>query len=524
MFKVQKIDHTVRDTDRMMFDEYIDMAHRSRLSTGMDWLKNIISVSSSEMVRIFGSIISLTKDIAGHSAHSGEISERANSELQINFLSRYDLLTQLANRSQLIDLLQQALFSSKRSGKSGALLLIDLDNFKELNDTLGHETGDLLLVHVADRLKNSAREGDTVARMGGDEFVVMLEKLSGEVIDAASEAKQIGEKIWTILNMPYLLGTHEYSITFSIGVTLFGGQDATVDEILKQADIAMYQAKDAGRNSLQFFEPKLQEALNERVSLESELRHALEKQELTLYFQIQVDSGRSPVGAEALLRWIHPVRGLVPPLQFIDIAEKNGFILHIGLWVIDTACAQIKAWQQSVVTRELVLSVNVSARQFNQADFVEQVQGCVLRHGINPNLLKLELTESMFVNNISDIIEKFRALKMMGVQLSLDDFGTGYSSLQYLSKLPIHQIKIDQSFVRDLSNGNDGRALVRTIIAMADSMKFEVIAEGVETEDQLQLLLGKGCRCFQGYFFSKPVPITEFNALVLQLSSSEEAT
>lgn len=506
-----------------MFDEYINMTQKSRLSARLDWLTQIISVSGSELVRILGGITTLTKDIVGHSSNSGEMSERVNSELQINFLSHYDALTQVVNRSQLIDLLKQALASSKGRGKSGALLLIDLDNFKELNDTLGHETGDLLLVHVADRLKNSVRAGDIVARMGGDEFVIMLEELSGDPIEAASEAKQIGEKFLTILNMPYLLGIHEYANTFSIGITLFGAQDATVDDILKQADIAMYQAKDAGRNSLRFFEPKLQKALNERVNLEGELRHALEKQEFTLYFQIQVDSGRTPVGAEALLRWVHPVRGLVPPLQFIDIAEKNGFILHLGRWVIDTACRQIKAWQQSVVTRELVLSVNVSASQFNQDDFVEQVQGCVLRHGIDPNLLKLELTESMFVNNISDIIEKFRALKVMGIQLSLDDFGTGYSSLQYLSKLPIHQIKIDQSFVRDLSNGNDGRALVRTIIAMADSMKFEVIAEGVETEDQLQLLLGKGCRCFQGYFFSKPVPITAFNALVIQLSRAGEA-
>ena len=289
------------------------------------------------------------------------------------------------------------------------------------------------------------------------------------------------------------MARYEYHCTASIGATLFNDIHQATDELLKQADIAMYQAKKAGRNTLRFFDPQMQESINARVSLEGELRKALEKQQFQLYYQIQVDSSHRPLGAEALIRWIHPERGLVSPAQFIPLAEETGLILPIGQWVLETACAQLKAWEQDALTRDLVLAVNVSAKQFHQADFVAQVQAAVQRHAINPKLLKLELTESMLLENIEDTIATMNALKEIGVQFSLDDFGTGYSSLQYLKRLPLDQLKIDQSFVRDIATDSSDKAIVRTIIAMAQSLDLNVIAEGVETEEQRQLLLKNGC-------------------------------
>ncbi|MDO8207221.1 MAG: EAL domain-containing protein, partial [Gallionella sp.] len=406
------------------------------------------------------------------------------------------------------------LASSTRSGRKGALLFIDLDNFKTINDTLGHDIGDLLLQQVAQRLESCMREGDTVARIGGDEFVVMLEDLSEHTIEAAAQTEAVGEKILTALNQLYQLASHEHHSTASIGVTLFNGHQQAIDELLKQADIAMYQSKKAGRNTLCFFDLQMQEVINARASLEGELHKALEKQQFHLYYQIQVDSSRRPLGAEALIRWIHPERGLVSPTQFISLAEETGLILPIGQWVLETACAQLKLWQQDVLTRDLILAVNVSAKQFNHADFVAQTRATVQRHDINPMRLKLELTESLFLENIEDIIATMNALKELGVQFSLDDFGTGYSSLQYLKRLPLDQLKIDQSFVRDLAVDGSDKAIVSTIIAMARNLNLDVIAEGVETEDQQQLLLGSGCTNYQGYMFGKPMPIEQFEALL----------
>ncbi len=441
---------------------------------------------------------------------------RAASE-EIKNLAFYDPLTHLPNRRLLVDRLNQALASSARSGRDGALLFLDLDHFKTLNDTLGHDVGDLLLRQVADRLTDSVREGDTVARIGGDEYVVMLEELSDHAIEAAAQAEAIGKKILMALNLPYKLATHEHHNTSSIGITLFSDQVAGIDEILKQADIAMYQAKKSGRNALRFFDPQMQDSINARADIERELRKAIDKKQFHLYYQVQVDIAEHVMGAEALIRWIHPERGLVPPFNFIPLAEETGLILPIGQWVLETACAQLKDWQQDKRTCDLTLSINVSAKQFRQADFVAQVQSAVKQQSINPMLLKLELTESILLEDIDGTIATMNALKELGIRFSLDDFGTGYSSLQYLKRLPLYQLKIDQSFVHDIAVDSSDQAIVSTIIAMAHTLNLNVIAEGVETEEQQKLLLSSGCTHYQGYLFGRPAPIEQFEAALNQV-------
>ena len=443
-----------------------------------------------------------------------DISERKAAEAEINKLAFYDALTGLPNRRLLLMRLKQALASSARNGREGALLFIDLDNFKQLNDTRGHDIGDLLLQQVAQRLESCIREGDTVARLGGDEFVVMLEDLSGHAREASALTETVGEKILATLGQPYQLDSKPYRSTPSIGATLFNSEQQTVAELLKKADIAMYQAKKSGRNTLRFFDHAMQETLNARTTLEAELRRALDSQQFQLYYQIQVNSAHHNLGAEALLRWQHPERGLLPPDQFIALAEDTGLILPIGLWVLDTACAQISAWQEMALSRELVLSINVSMKQFHQPDFASQVQDAVQRHAINPALLKLELTENLLLNHIEDNIVTMHALKQIGVQLTLDDFGSGYSSLQNLKRMPLDQIKIDSSFVHDMSSNNRDNTAVHAIIAMAKSLGLSVIAEGVETTEQQQLILDSGCNSYQGYLFGKPMPITPFNEIL----------
>ena len=439
-----------------------------------------------------------------------------NAAEEIRNFAFYDPLTSLPNRRLLMDRLHQALAFSARSGLRGALLFIDLDNFKKINDTLGHIIGDSLLQQIAQRLASCMRKGDTVARLGGDEFVVVLGELSEQAIEAAKQTKDISEKILAMLNQPYQLGTHEYHSSSSIGAVIFNDNTQSEEELMKRADIAMYQAKQAGRNTLMFFDPKMQDIINARAALEIELRKALENHELQLYYQIQVNSSHCPLGAEALIRWLHPERGLISPAQFIPLAEETGLILPVGHWVLETACIQLKAWEQDEYTRNLALAVNVSPKQFRQTGFVEQVQSLVQRHAINPKLLKLELTEGMLLDNIEDTIATMNALRDVDVRFSLDDFGTGYSSLQYLKQLPLDQIKIDQSFVHDIATNGSDAAIVLTIVAMAHSLNMDVIAEGVETEEQRQLLINMGCTDFQGYLFGKPVPIGQFEALLAQ--------
>jgi diguanylate cyclase (GGDEF)-like protein/PAS domain S-box-containing protein len=439
------------------------------------------------------------------------ITGRKQAEAEIKNLAFYDSLTQLPNRRLLLDRLKQALASSARSGLEGALLFIDLDNFKTLNDTHGHDTGDLLLQQVAKRLESSVREGDTVSRLGGDEFVVMLEDLSKHDLEAAAQAETVGDKILAALNQPYQLIEHEHRSTPSIGVTLFSGHGQSQDELLKQADIAMYQAKNAGRNTMRFFDPQMQKTITARAVLESDLRRAVAEQEqFRLYYQVQVDSSGHAIGAEALLRWQHPVRGMVSPAEFIPLAEESGLILPLGHWVMSTACQQLAAWAAQPETAHLTLAVNVSVKQFNLPTFVDEVLTLVDYFKIDPAKLKLEITESMLLGNVNDITIKMAALKIRGINFSMDDFGTGYSSLQYLKLLPLDQLKIDRSFVCDIVTDDTDRAIVRTIIAMAESLNLNVIAEGVETEEQRQLLLNKGCTKYQGYLFGKPVPIEQF--------------
>jgi diguanylate cyclase (GGDEF)-like protein/PAS domain S-box-containing protein len=447
-----------------------------------------------------------------------DISRQKASEEEIRRLAFYDHLTSLPNRRLLQDRLEQALRSSQRTGRYGALLFIDLDDFKSLNDTMGHDTGDALLQQVAVRLKSCVRESDSVARLGGDEFVVILEDLGVESVGAAQQTESISTKIFATLNAPYRLVSHEYHCTASIGVTLFGDQKQTNEELIKQADIAMYQAKKAGRNNMRFFDPKMQETINAQATLEGELRQALERRQFQLFYQIQVDGANRPFGAEALIRWIHPERGLISPARFIALAEDTELILPIGQWVVETACAQIKIWAQNALTRDLVLCINVSAKQFYRSDFVDSVRNAVQRNAINPGRLILELTESVLLEDIEDTIATMKALCEFGVRFSLDDFGTGYSSLQYLKRLPLHQLKIDQSFVRDITVDSSDVAIVQTIIAMARSLNLGVIAEGVETEEQRQILIGEGCDEFQGYLFGRPVVIEEFDAALSRSS------
>jgi diguanylate cyclase (GGDEF)-like protein/PAS domain S-box-containing protein len=450
---------------------------------------------------------------------SDKTTSKAAAE-EIRNLAFFDPLTQLPNRRLMIDRLQQALAFNLRSNREGALLFIDLDNFKVLNDTLGHDFGDMLLRQVAQRLKSCVREGDTVARFGGDEFVVMLDDLSEHRLEAAAQTEAIGQKILASLNETYQLDTTEHHSSASIGATLWGVQKHSIDELLKQADIAMYQAKKAGRNTLCFFDPQMQNSINAHAEMAAELHLALEKNQFQLHYQIQVNNFRQPIGAEALIRWAHPERGFVSPAQFIPLAEDTGLIVPIGKWVLETACAQLLAWQKNATTRDLVLAVNVSAKQFRQPDFVEQVREVVQRYSIRPSLLKLELTESMLVDNIEGIIATMNGLKEIDVRISLDDFGTGYSSLQYLKRLPLSQLKIDQSFVRDIALDSSDKAIVSTIIAMSKSLNLNVIAEGVETDEQWQFLIQAGCELHQGYLFGKPVPIEQLEA---SLTNSNKA-
>jgi diguanylate cyclase (GGDEF)-like protein/PAS domain S-box-containing protein len=433
---------------------------------------------------------------------------------EIESLAFYDPLTRLPNRRLFLDRLKQTSISHLRRGKIGGLLFLDLDNFKTINDTLGHNVGDLLLQQVAARLQGCIREGDTVARLGGDEFVLLLENLGEHKIKAATQIKLIGENILKTISKIYQLETQSYQITCSLGAALLNDKGLTAEKKIQQADIAMYQSKKAGGNTLNFFHPEMQDAINSRVLIENELKNAIEQKQFRLFYQIQVDSSYRPMGAEALIRWVHPQRGLVPPMQFLPFAEETRQILSIGQWVLEEACAQLKIWEQDQRTAHLTLSVNVSAKQFHQTNFVTQVQKVVKHYGINPERLKLELTESILLKNIEDVIESMYVLNKVGIRFSLDDFGVGYSSLQYLKKLPLAELKIDQSFVQDIELDSSDQVIVRTIIAMAHSLELNVIAEGVETEGQKEFLVNSGCNSFQGYLFGKPLLLGEFEALL----------
>ena len=437
---------------------------------------------------------------------STDITEHKKNLEQIHQLAYYDALTGLPNRRLLLEHLQFALARSARSRREGALLFIDLDNFKQLNDTLGHDMGDLLLQQVSERLLNQVRLEDNLSRLGGDEFVLILENLDPEPQAAIASIEHVAEKLLRALATPFELPGYSHSGSASIGVALFSQPHDKPEELLKHADLAMYEAKAAGRNTLCFFDPRMQQALAARATLEHELRRALSEGQLLLHYQPQVDERGELLGAEALVRWQHPQRGLVPPGEFIPLAESTGLILPMGRWILHTACQQLASWANDPQRAELTVAINVSARQFHHPDFVTDVLSALQKTGANPHKLELELTESQLVQDIEALINKMGQLRAYGVRFSLDDFGTGYSSLSYLKRLPLDQLKIDRSFVRDLLDNASDTAIVRTILALGQALELRVIAEGVESQAQRDALLRLGCRHFQGYLYGVPQP------------------
>ena len=437
---------------------------------------------------------------------STDITRHKQAEEAIHQLAYYDPLTQLPNRRFLMEQLQQTLAASERSHAGGALLFIDVDNFKDLNDTLGHAMGDQLLCQMASRLSTCTRAQDTLARLGGDEFVVMLQGLSPQKDEAVQQARQVAQKILAQVSAPYPLQTQTYQTSVSIGIALFSGPNVSRDELLKQADLAMYRAKSDGRNTLRFFNTDMQAQVTARMALETDLHRALAASEFMLFYQPQVDSGGHCLGVEALVRWQHPQRGLVPPAEFIPLAEASGLILPLGRWILHEACRQLVVWSHTPDRAQHTIAVNVSARQFRQADFVQQVQMVLQDTGANPQRLELELTESQLLDDVDGVITKMEALKAMGVRFSLDDFGTGYSSLSMLKRLPLDQLKIDQSFVRDVLTDAQDASIIKAILSLGNSLELAVIAEGVETQAHRDALLQLGCHKFQGYFFGRPAP------------------
>ncbi len=454
-----------------------------------------------------------------------DISDRKRSEELVRELAYYDPLTGLANRMLLKDRLTQSMLSGQRSCNYGALMFLDLDNFKPLNDQHGHSVGDLLLAEVAKRLKSCVRQIDTVARFGGDEFIVLLDDLTGDKGQAHCQAEQVAEKVRKLLADPYLMETvasedgappHnvQHHGSASIGVTLFLGQEITQEDILIAADMAMYRAKDVGGNTVCFFDEQMRLEKTGKSVLREDLRNGVIEQQFYVHYQAQLLGVDQITGVEALVRWQHPTRGWVFPMEFIATTEKTGLILPLGLWVLETACTQLSLWSRQPKTARLTMAVNVSARQFHHGNFVDQVLAVLERTGANPKQLTLELTESVLVTDVEDVIAKMELLKAKGIRFSLDDFGTGYSSLAYLKRLPLDQLKIAQAFVRDILIDPDDAVIAKTVIVLANSLGLSVIAEGVETEAQRDLLAGMGCHNYQGYLFSQALPAHEFEALV----------
>jgi diguanylate cyclase (GGDEF)-like protein/PAS domain S-box-containing protein len=442
-----------------------------------------------------------------------DITQQRHAKEEIQRLAFYDPLTQLPNRRLLQDRLDQALITSTRTAQQGALMFLDLDHFKQLNDTMGHDLGDELLKQVATRLKSCVREGDTVARLGGDEFVILLEGLSPASHESAAQAETIAGKVLSALGQSYQLRGHPFESTPSIGIVLFPGEDDNTEGLLKKADVAMYQAKSAGRNTARFFDPDMQAAVTAHAALARDMRRGLARQEFMLLYQFQVNVQGVPIGAEAFLRWNHRSRGVVPPSQFIALAEETSVGYLLGQWVLDTACAQLAQWADQAATAQWTLAINVSPSQFGHASFVGQIANALRKAGTKPQQLRLELTENMLMNDTSETRTRMQAIKALGVGFSLDDFGTGYSSLVHLQRLPLDQLKIDQSFVRTLLTQPGDAAVARSVIALGHSLGLTVIAEGVETAEQRNLLAELGCDAFQGYYFGRPSPANDLAPL-----------
>lgn len=499
--------------DKAFFDDMWDCIQREGAWQGEIWNRR----KNGEIYPGWSNITAVKNPQGEVSHYVGtmlDITERKAAEAEIEHLAYHDPLTLLPNRRLLLDRLQQVLAIGERHESKGALLFIDLDNFKLLNDTRGHDAGDQLLVEVAQRLLTCVRKEDTVARVGGDEFMILLNNLGTQTRQALQSSRQVAQKIISVLGQMYDIDGHTHYVTPSVGITLFSGNQISLRELMKQADIAMYQAKSDGRNTLRYFDPEMQAELAARAMLETALREGIEQGQFLLLYQAQVDKARGITGAEILLRWNHPQRGIVSPTEFIPIAEETGLILPIGYWVLEAACRQLHAWCSEPSRQHLDLAVNVSPYQFKQTDFVARVQSILELTQAPAQRLKLELTESVLIDCLNDSVDKMNALKALGVEFALDDFGTGYSSLSYLTRLPMEQVKIDRSFIAQLPDNHNDAVVAQTIISMAHSLNMSVIAEGVETQAQLQFIEQHGCTSYQGYLFSKPVTLDEFERLL----------
>lgn len=499
------------------FDEMWETIHREGVWQGEVWDRRKNGEIYPKWLTI-SAVVGEDGIVSHYVGTHHDITERKIAEERIRQLAFFDALTGLPNRTLLLDRLKQAIAASARHDTSGALLFIDLDHFKTLNDTLGHDKGDLLLQEVAKRLAACTLEGDTVARVGGDEFVVVVGNLHKDRKEAAHQTEALGERILAVLGSPYRLGEIDYRSTASIGATVFRGHHASLDDLMKQADLAMYKSKERGRNAVRLFDPDMQTVVVERAALEAALRDAIENNQFLLHYQAQIDGARV-TGVEALVRWQHPGRGIVFPADFIPLAEETGLIVALGSWVLEAACKQLARWATRPETEHLTIAVNVSVQQLHQPDFVGNVLAIVGRTGARPDRLKLELTESVLVDNVQDIIRKMEALKAKGIVFALDDFGIGYSSLSYLKRLPLDQLKIDRSFVRDVLVDPNDAVIARTIVALARSLGLGVIAEGVETEAQRDFLAAAGCHAYQGYYFCRPIPVEEFEATLSTLEA-----
>lgn len=513
------IDQMVHPEDRHLW--------QSHLKTHLQSQKNCAANIEFRLVRRDGSTIwvehACVPIVDEKGQHLGrrvsvrDISPRKQAEAEIQRLAYHDALTGLGNRRLLLERIEHALLASDRSGQWGAVFLLDLDHFKKVNDLLGLTGGDALLKRTAARLNRMIRRRDTLARLGGDEFALLVEDLDTTQSEAAKQAERIADKIRAALSPPHSLEADQapFSIKSSIGVTLFLGEASSANELLKQADAAMYQAKKEGRDQIRFFDPEMQALSEQRSIMEQALQRALAQDEFELHFQPQVDRQQRWIGVEALLRWQDPDQGLIPPMEFIPLAEESGLIVEIGRWVLESACATLRAWSDHPVAREWQLAVNVSARQFHEADFVETVQSIIEAHGVAADRLVLEVTEHVVLDDLQTVIERMHTLNALGVCFALDDFGTGYSSLSYLKHLPIAQIKIDQGFVRNVNTDADDAAIVCAVLAMGRSLRISTLAEGVETEAQQNFLLDQGCDLFQGYLYGRPMP---GDALLQQIS------
>ena len=494
-------------------------AIKASLTTGDGFFEgDYVSVTSDKTIPIrsfFKAIRNTDQTVIGGVGILEDFTERRISEQQIKYHTTYDALTGLPNRRLLLNQLDNEISRATRHGRHGALIFLDLDNFKTINDSLGHSVGDKLLQLISKRLTDNVRQEDCVARMGGDEFIIILTELDGDIDRAAEKARKGAENIRDYLSAPCKIDGYEMHITPSIGVSLFPNQDKGTDDILKQADAAMYKAKGAGSNEIRFFLPSMQKAADERLRLTTDIRRALQNDEFAVWYQPQVDEAGVIVGAEALIRWHHPERGLIPPGTFLTIAEETGLMWNIGQWVLHSTCRQISQWTRDGLLKDpMVISVNMSGKEFGAPAFVQAVRTVLEISGADPHHLGIELTEGSLISTGSDIVEKIITLRKLGIKFSVDDFGTGYSSLNYLQTLPLNTLKIDRSFVNRIKDGKRDVVLVDTIIMMAQNLGLEVIAEGVETADELAYLSKKECTIYQGYYFCKPVEADSFTSIL----------